>query len=325
MTLINVWQNILNGLAVGSVYAIFAVGYTLIFSILRIINFAHGAVFTVSAYFTYLLTGSAINTNGTLHKLFTDGFGAPALPIKLPFVIALLVGGLLAGLVGMLLDRIAFRPLRQRGADPLLTLVSSLGVAVAMVNLIQYFFGAEIYSYPANPFGNIPAAVNFGTADTPVPVRTIQVIIFFVAIVIVIFLTWLINSTKLGKALRAVSEDAVTASLLGINTDRIISSVFIIGAAMAAIAGVLVTLNYGSFDFNIGFVTGIKAFTAAVLGGIGSLPGAMLGGLILGLAEALFSGMVNTDYKDVFAFSLLVLVLIFRPTGLLGKPEVEKV
>lgn len=115
------------------------------------------------------------------------------------------------------------------------------------------------------------------------------------------------------------------AAILGINTDRIISMVFVIGAAMAAIAGVLVTLNYGSFDFYIGFVTGIKAFTAAVLGGIGSLPGAMLGGLILGLAEALFSGMVNTDYKDVFAFSLLVLVLIFRPTGLLGKPEVEKV
>ncbi len=324
MTLINVWQNILNGLAVGSVYAIFAVGYTLIFSILRIINFAHGAVFTVSAYFTYLLTGSAINTNGTLHKLFTDGFGAPALPIKLPFVIALLVGGLLAGLVGMLLDRIAFRPLRQRGADPLLTLVSSLGVAVAMVNLIQYFFGAEIYSYPANPFGNIPAAVNFGTADTPVPVRTIQVIIFFVAIVIVIFLTWLINSTKLGKALRAVSEDAVTASLLGINTDRIIMFTFFLSAFLGGISGTLVGVSVGVAGPYFGITYGLKGLAVIVLGGLGDIPGAIIGGIVLGLAEA-FVPPQFVAFKEAVAFLILFLVLVIRPQGILGRAAVVKV
>jgi amino acid/amide ABC transporter membrane protein 1, HAAT family (TC 3.A.1.4.-) len=158
-----------------------------------------------------------------------------------------------------------------------------------------------------------------------VQITVVQLLIVVVSFVAMGLLTYIIHKTSLGRQCRATQQDRKMANILGINTDRVISSVFVIGAAMAAIAGVLVSFNYGSFDFHIGFVTGIKAFTAAVLGGIGSLPGAMLGGLILGLSESLFSGLVNTDYKDVFAFSLLVLVLIFRPSGLLGKPEVEKV
>ncbi len=324
MTLINVWQNILNGLAVGSVYAIFAVGYTLIFSILRIINFAHGAIFTIAAYFTYLLTGSAINNNGTLHQLFTNGFGSPALPVKLPFIIALLVGGLLAGLVGMLVDRVAFLPLRRRGADPLLSLVSSLGVAVAMVNLIQYFFGAEIYSYPANPFGNIPAAINFGTADTPVPVRTIQVIIFFVSIVVVVFLTWLINYTKVGKALRAVSEDAVTSSLLGINTDRIIMFTFFLSGFLGGVSGTLVGVSVGVAGPYFGIAFGLKGLAVIVLGGLGDIPGAIIGGIVLGLAEA-FVPPQFVAFKEAVAFLILFLVLVIRPQGILGRAAVVKV
>ena len=153
----------------------------------------------------------------------------------------------------------------------------------------------------------------------------IQLLIIIVAVLSMGILTFLIRFTVLGRACRATQQDMHMAAILGVNTNRIISSVFIIGASMAGIAGVLVTLNYCSFDFYIGFITGIKAFTAAVLGGIGSLPGAMLGGLLLGISESLFSGFVNTDYKDVFAFSLLVLVLIFKPSGLMGHPEVEKI
>src|SRR5512132_2314133 len=169
-------QQVLNGLAIGGVYAIFALGYTLVFSILRIINFAHGAVFTLGAYFTYVLTGSRFGFNGLLANA--------ALPFGLPFVFAMLLGAALAGLASVIIERLAFRPLRTRGADPLLTLVSSLGVAVALVNVMQYLFGAEIYSFPARPFGNVPPAVNFGTEVTPIPVRSVQVIIFVVSVAV---------------------------------------------------------------------------------------------------------------------------------------------
>src|SRR5205085_8169236 len=157
---------LLNGLAIGSVYAIFALGYTLVFSILRVINFAHAAVFTLGAYFTYVLTGSKFGFNG----LLANGQG----PVALPFPVAMIIGGVLAGLCGILIERVAFRPLRAKGADPLLSLVSSLGVAIAIVNLIQYLVGAEPYSYPANPFGALPPAINFGN-ERPVLIRTVQV------------------------------------------------------------------------------------------------------------------------------------------------------
>jgi branched-chain amino acid transport system permease protein len=167
--------------------------------------------------------------------------------------------------------------------------------------------------------------VRLGGVEDFVQITHIQLIIVVVTVISMGVLTYVINNTALGRACRATQQDRTMANLLGINTDRTISLVFVIGASMASVAGVLITFNFGSFNFFIGFVAGIKAFTAAVLGGIGSLPGAMLGGILLGLAESLFAGFVNTDYKDVFAFALLVTVLIFRPTGLLGKPEIEKI
>ncbi len=220
---------------------------------------------------------------------------------------------------GWTIERVAYRPLR--GAPRLAPLISAIGMSLVLQNGVQLSQGAKTQGVPSL----IPTTLRFGEGNDFVQITLVQLMIIVVSLASMATLTWLIQRTSLGRQCRATQQDRRMAAILGINTDRIISTVFVIGAAMAAIAGVLVTLNYGSFDFYIGFVTGIKAFTAAVLGGIGSLPGAMLGGLILGLAEALFSGMVNTDYKDVFAFSLLVLVLIFRPTGLLGKPEVEKV
>src|SRR5512132_2667734 len=271
-------QQVLNGLAIGGVYAIFALGYTLVFSILRIINFAHGAVFTLGAYFTYVLTGSRFGFNGLLANA--------ALPFGLPFVFAMLLGAALAGLASVIIERLAFRPLRTRGADPLLTLVSSLGVAVALVNIIQYLAGAEIYTFPANPFGSLPAAVNFGVPGRPVPVRTVQIIIFVVSMVIVVLLTYLINATRTGKALQAVAEDATTASLLGINTDRLILLTFFLSGFLGGIAGTLVGLSVSIAGPYFGIAFGLKGLAVIVLGGLGDIPGAVVGGFVIGLAES---------------------------------------
>jgi branched-chain amino acid transport system permease protein len=317
-------QAVLNGLAIGGVYAIFALGYTLVFSILRIINFAHGAVFTLGAYFTYLLTGSSINANGVLNGMFSALFGSPALPQGFPFLLALLLGAGLAGLCGVAVERLAFKPLRDRGADPLLSLVSSLGVAVALVNITQYLFGAENYAFPDNAIGALPAAVNFGTATQPVPIRTIQIVIFGVAMLIVAALTLLINRTRVGKALQAVSEDATTASLLGINTDRLILLTFFLSGFLGGIAGTLIGLSVSVNGPYFGIAFGLKGLAVIVLGGLGDVPGTVLAGLLIGLAES-FVPSAYIEYKDAIAFVVLFLVLLIRPQGLLSRATVQKV
>src|SRR5258708_22986208 len=276
MTTATLLQNLLNGLAIGSVYVIFALGYTLVFSILRVINFAHSAVFTLGAYFTYVLTGSKFGFNG----LLANGQG----PFSLPFPLAMLIGGLLAGLCGILIERVAFRPLRAKGADPLLSLVSSLGVAIAIVNLIQYLVGAEPYSYPANPFVVLPPAINFGS-DRPVLIRTVQVVIFAVSIVIVIGLTFLINRTKLGKALQAVSEDTTTASLLGINPNRLILYTFFLSSFVGGVAGTLVGVSVSISGPYFGIAYGLKGLAVIILGGLGDIPVTVVVGVLLALAR----------------------------------------
>ncbi|MFQ3535558.1 MAG: branched-chain amino acid ABC transporter permease [Aggregatilineales bacterium] len=320
LTAPNGLQNLFSGLAIGGVYAIFALGYTLIFSILRVINFTHGAIFTLGAYFTYFLTGSPVGFNGLLAN--------QRLPFELPFPLAMLGGGILAGLCGILVERAAFRPLRKKGADPLLTLVSSLGVAVAIVNVIQLLVGAEIYSYPRNPFGEIPAALNLGTfgglSQRPVIIRTIQVIIFAVSMVIVVLLTYFINGTKTGKALRAVAEDATTSSLLGINTNRLILITFFISGLIGGIAGTLVGLSVNVSGPYFGINFGLKGLAVIVLGGLGDIPGAVVGGLVIGVAEA-FVPSEYVAYKEAIAFAVLFLVLLLRPQGLLGRAVVQKV
>jgi len=205
MDLVTVFQQVLNGLSIGSVYAIFALGYTLIFSILGIINFAHGAIFTLGAYFTYALAGGVFGFNGLLANA--------KLPFSLPFFLALLLGCILSGFTSVLLERLAFKPLRVRGSDSLLTLVSSLGAAVVIVNVIQYLVGAEIYTFPDGIYGNLPPAINFGTADRPVAIRTIQIIIFLVSAVMVALLTYWVNFINMGEAFQAVAEVVTTASL----------------------------------------------------------------------------------------------------------------
>lgn len=309
-------QQFLNGLSIGSVYAIFALGYTLVFSILGIINFAHGAIFTLGAYFTYTLTGGTFGFNGLLANA--------ALPIKFTFPVALLLGSALAGLASVLVERLAFRPLRIRKADPLLTLVSSLGAAVFIVNLIQYLVGAEIYTFPNDIYGNLPPSINFGTADRPILIRTVQVVIFAVSAVIVALLTYLISFTKLGKALQAVAEDATTANLLGINTERFIVLTFFVSGFLAGVAGTLVGSSVSIAGPYFGIAFGLKGLGVIVLGGLGNIPGAVLGGLVIGLAEA-FVPADFSGYKDAIAFALLFIMLLVRPQGLLGRSLVQKV
>ncbi len=309
-------QQFLNGLSIGSVYAIFALGYTLVYSILGIINLAHGAIFTLGAYFTYALIGGRFGFNGLLANV--------ALPVQLPFALALIVGSILAGLVGVVVERIAFLPLRQRSSDPLLTVVSSLGVAVVIVNLIQYLVGAESYTYPGNTYGNLPPAINFGSQANPIPIRTVQVVIFVVSMVFVAILTYFITRTKYGKAMQAIAEDETTASLLGINCDRFIILTFFISSFLAGVAGTLVasSVSIAGPYFGIGF--GLRGLAVIVLGGLGSIPGAVLGGLVIGLVEAFVPGEFS-GYKDAVAFGILFIMLLVRPQGLLGKRFIQKV
>ncbi|MFO5701394.1 ABC transporter permease subunit, partial [Klebsiella pneumoniae] len=223
------------------------------------------------------------------------------------------------GVYGWAIERIAYRPLRN--STRLAPLISAIGMSLILQNYVQLSQGPNQQGIPTLLSG----ALRMTVGDGVVQITWTKVFILVAALVGMLILTWIIQYTRLGRICRATQQDRRMAAILGINTDRVISLVFVIGAAMAGLAGVLVTMNYGTFDFYIGFIIGIKAFTAAVLGGIGSLPGAMLGGLLLGVAEAQFAGLVNSDYKDVFSFALLVAILIFRPQGLLGRPLVAKV
>ena len=298
-------QHLINGLILGSIYGLIAIGYTMVYGIIGMINFAHGEIYMIAAY----LCAIFLALMGT--------FGVDSVPLAV--MVTLLFTVAITALYGFTVERVAYRPLRGHGR--LAPLISAIGMSLVLQNYVQLSQGARDQSVPALHQG----AIRIGPPDDFMQITHVQLLIVVVTLVSMVILSYFIGRTSLGRACRATQQDRTMANLLGINTDRVISLVFVIGASMAAVAGVLITVNFGSFNFFIGFVAGIKAFTAAVLGGIGSLPGAMLGGIILGLSESLFAGLVNTDYKDVFAFGLLIAVLIFRPTGLLGQPEVEKI
>jgi branched-chain amino acid transport system permease protein len=299
-------QQLINGVTLGMIYGLIAIGYTLVYGILGMINFAHGEIYMIGAFISilaFILVGLA---------------GITAVPLVL--VIVLTVTMVFTAAYGWSVERVAYRPLRQ--APRLAPLISAIGMSIFLQNYVQLTQGARVKTLAPIIEGGL---VLFRDADFAVRISYVQLLIWLLTLVLMAGFAWIIARTALGRAQRACAEDRVMASLVGIDVDRIISLTFVLGAALAAVAGTIVTLYYGVVDFFIGFLAGIKAFTAAVLGGIGSLPGAMLGGLILGLVEAFWSAYFTTEYKDVAAFTILVLVLIFRPTGLLGKPEVEKV
>lgn len=298
-------QQLTNGLILGSIYGLIAIGYTMVYGVIGMINFAHGEIYMISAYLTAIFIGTCLY------------FGIDS--ILLTLIITLFCTVSITALYNYAIEKIAYRPLR--GSTRLSALIAAIGMSLLLQNYVQISQGADTKGIPHL----ITGAIKLGSETEFIQISLIQVIILITSFTSMYLLNNLVNKTAMGRNMRATQQDIVMANLLGINTDKIISQVFVIGAVMAAIAGFLVSLNYGSFDFYIGFITGIKAFTAAVLGGIGSLPGAMLGGIILGLSESLFSGFVNSDYKDVFAFSLLILILIFKPNGILGRQVINKV
>ncbi len=301
-------QQLINGLTLGSIYGLIAIGYTMVYGIIGMVNFAHGDVYMIGAFqamIVFLLCGT---------------LGISWVPLQL--LLMLVVAMVLTAAYGWTVERIAYRPLR--GAPRLAPLITAIGMSIFLQNYVQLVQGPRPKPIESIISGGVPIMTPSDGSFT-VQLTWMQIIIIIATVVLMAGFTLLITRTSLGRAQRACEQDMKMASLLGVNVDRTISMTFVMGASLAAIAGTMVTLYYHNNDFYMGFLAGIKAFTAAVLGGIGSLPGAMLGGILLGLIEALWSAYFSAEYKDVAAFCVLVLVLIFRPTGLLGRPEVEKV
>ena len=299
-------QQLINGLTLGAVYGLIAIGYSMVYGIIGMINFAHGDIFMIGAFHALIV-------------FMILGYGGITW-VPLALMIVLVVAVLLTATYGWTVERVAYRPLR--GHPRLAPLISAIGMSIFLQNYVQLSQGARGKPLHSVIPGGITIAESAGFSVT---LSWMQIIIWVVTIALMIGFTWLIKGTALGRSQRACEQDMKMASLLGVDVDRTISLTFVIGASLAAVAGLMVTLYYGIIDFYLGFVAGIKAFTAAVLGGVGSLPGAMLGGLLIGLIEAFWSAYFSVEYKDVAAFGILVLVLIFRPTGLLGRPEIEKV
>jgi len=278
----------------------------MVYGIIGMINFAHGDIFMVGSFLaliTFLLAVAA---------------GVTAVPLALLLVIVIAMT--LTALYGWTVERIAYRPLRH--SFRLAPLISAIGMSIVLQNYVQIAQGARVKPLPPLIRGGYTLLESHGFA---VQLSSVQIIIVVTTLAVMVIFAWLVGKTRLGRDMRACEQDLKMAALLGVDTDRTISLTFVIGAALAAVAGIMYLIYYGVVDFFIGFVAGVKAFTAAVLGGIGSLPGAMLGGLLIGLIETFWSAYFSVEYKDVAAFSVLIIVLIFLPTGILGRPEVEKV
>ncbi|EKT59578.1 high-affinity branched-chain amino acid ABC transporter permease LivH [Providencia burhodogranariea] len=299
-------QQFLNGLTLGSTYALIAIGYTMVYGIIGMINFAHGEVYMIGSYVSFIVIAG----------LMMLGIDIGWILVAAAFVAAIVV----SSSYGWSIERVAYRPVRH--SKRLIALISAIGMSIFLQNYVSLSQGSRDLALPSLITGQWVLGESDGFEAT---VTKMQLTIWVVTLLSMLALTLFIRYSRMGRACRACAEDLKMASLLGINTDRVISLTFVIGATMAAVAGVLLGQFYGVINPYIGFMAGMKAFTAAVLGGIGSIPGAMLGGLILGVAEAMTSAYLSTEYKDVVSFGLLIGVLLIMPTGILGRPEVEKV
>jgi branched-chain amino acid transport system permease protein len=295
-------QQLVNGLTLGSIYGMIAIGYTMVYGIIGMINFAHGDIFMLGSFAALIV-----------FLLLTSLFAG--IPVVLALLVMMLVAMIMAGLWNWTIERIAYRPLR--GSFRLAPLITAIGMSIALSNFIQVVQG------PRNK--PIPPLINANYQILGISISLKQVVIIVVTAILLTIFWYIVNKTPLGRAQRATEQDRKMAALLGIDVDRTISITFIMGAALAAVAGTMYLMYYGVSVFTDGFIPGVKAFTAAVLGGIGSLPGAVLGGILIGLIESLWSAYFSIAYKDVATFVILAVVLIFKPTGILGRPEVEKV
>ncbi|HEX4041606.1 MAG TPA: branched-chain amino acid ABC transporter permease LivH [Xanthobacteraceae bacterium] len=300
-------QQLINGITLGAIYGLIAIGYTMVFGIIGMVNFAHGDVFMVSAFIALIA-----------FLILTTWLGISS--IVLALLIVLIVSMLFTSLVNWVIERVAYRPLR--GSFRLAPLISAIGMSIFLSNFVQVTQGPRNKSIPPMINGEF---VLFTKDNYPVTLSYKQLIIWTVTAVLLAAFWYLVSRTRLGRAQRACEQDRKMAALVGVNVDRTIATTFVIAAALAAVAGTMYLMYYGVVTFSDGFVPGVKAFTAAVLGGIGSLPGAVIGGLLIGLIETMWSAYFSIDYKDVAAFSILAIVLIFLPQGLFGRPDVEKV
>jgi branched-chain amino acid transport system permease protein len=299
-------QQLINGITLGSIYGLIAIGYTMVFGIIGMVNFAHGDVFMVSSFIALIVL-----------LILTSWLGMGS--VALALLIVLIVAMVFTSLVNWVIERVAYRPLR--GSFRLAPLISAIGMSIFLSNFVQVTQGPR--NKATDPLLRDVIVLIHGDYDVTISYR--QLIIWAITAVLLIGFWYLVSRTSLGRAQRACEQDQKMAALVGIDVNRTISITFIIGAALAAVAGTMYLMYYGVVNFSDGFVPGIKAFTAAVLGGIGSLPGAVIGGILIGLIETMWSAYFSIDYKDVAAFSILVITLIFLPQGLLGRPEVEKV
>jgi branched-chain amino acid transport system permease protein len=300
-------QQLINGITLGSIYGLIAIGYTMVFGIIGMVNFAHGDVFMVSAFIA-LITFLVVTT----------WLGISSVVVAL--LIVLVVAMVLTSLVNWTIERLAYRPLR--GSFRLAPLISAIGMSIFLMNFVQVAQGPRNKSIPPLLQGDFVLMQHEGYQVT---LSYRQLLIWGVTAALLAVFWYVVSRTSLGRAQRACEQDMKMASLLGVDVDRTISITFVIGAALAAVAGTMYLMYYGVVNFADGFTPGVKAFTAAVLGGIGSLPGAVIGGLLIGLIETMWSAYFSIDYKDVAAFSILAITLIFLPQGLLGRPDVEKV
>lgn len=288
-------QQMINGLSLGSIYALIALGYTMVYGIIKLINFAHGDVYMLGAFVAFYATTF----------------------FHLNFFVALVVAMVLCGVLGVVIERIAYKPLRH--ATRITALITAMGVSYVLEYTTQYFAGSEVKTFPTDLLDN--TAFSFGG----VRITMMQIYIFVITIVLMIILTYIVSKTKMGRAMRAVSVDEDAAKLMGINVDTTISFTFFLGSCLAGVAGVLVGVYYNSINPLMGMAPGLKAFIAAVFGGIGNIPGAMIGGLFIGIAETLVTAYGSSLYKDAIVYVILILVLILKPDGLLGKNVKEKV
>jgi len=297
------FQQLTNGLAVGGIYALIALGYTMVYGVLKLINFAHGDLFTIGAYL-----GLTLLTSMSL----TDRLGPTFGVLMLAIMVMILVG-----IVGILLDQAAYKPLRT--SPRLSAVVSALGASIFFQNTIMLIYGARFHVYPQDILPKVVIHI-FG-----MPVPLVRIMILLASVVMMVALYAFIQKTRVGTAIRAAAEDQGAARLMGIDVNGVIMIVFFIGPALGGAAGLMVGLYYGQVNFTMGWIYGLKAFTAAILGGIGNIPGAMVGGILLGVIEAMGAAYISIAWKDAIAFLVLILILIVRPTGLLGERVAEKV
>lgn len=300
-------QQLVNGLTLGSVYALIALGYTMVYGILKLLNFAHGEVYMMGAF-----TGFGVLT------LFGGATGVTTSVIVL--IAAMLAAAMLAsGLLGVVIERFAYRPLRN--APRIAPLISALGVSFFLQSTALLLFGADFRSYETYEYIDLGMGIHWG----PLNISIVRITVIVTAVALMVALTLLVARTRLGKAMRATAFDREAAAMQGIDVDRVIVATFFIGSCLAGAAGVMVGLVFYKVYHLMGFIAGLKGFTAAVVGGIGSIPGAMLGGLSIGLAEAFITGYVSSTFQDVFVFSILIVLLLVRPSGLLGRADIQKV